>query len=87
MSTESNLSKSAGTWRKTWQQASHPGFCNKPVKWMQGKRVKEDHHSQGLDSDSLSHQSSKMVAKLDEDMGCDFRQRTERDQVHVSTAL
>ena len=25
--------------------------------------------------------------KLDEDMGCDFRQRTERDQVHVNTAL
>ena len=42
---------------------------------------------------ALSHQSSKMVAKvrgshkLDEDLGCDIRRRTKRVQVHVGNAL
>ena len=65
---------------KLGKQASHPGFCNKPV-----KRVKVDHHCQGLESDYstsiiLPDQKDSCQCggshKLDEDLGGDLRQRT-----------
>jgi len=44
------LSRSAGT-RKTWQQDSHPDILQQASK-VAARGLKEDHHRQGLESDS-----------------------------------
>ena len=87
VSTESNLSRSAGTLRKTWQQASRaPTILQQAskvdAKELKGTFIVKD-WNQTLQQ-ALSHQSSKMVAKvaevtscMDEDLECDLRQRTE----------